>query len=57
MNDIDGPFVAEHIYKRVLRDGVLNLDLVPYALDSAIEELRQKGVDASRWATFVHIGK
>jgi hypothetical protein len=57
MNDIDGPFVAERVYKRVFRDGVLSLDLVPYALDSAIAELRQRGVDASRWATFVHIGK
>jgi hypothetical protein len=57
MNDIDGPFVAERIYKRVFIDGVLNLDLVPYALDSAMGELRQRGVDASRWATFVHIGK
>jgi hypothetical protein len=57
MNDIDGPFVAERIYKRVFHNGVLNLDLVPYALDAAIGELRQRGVDASRWATFVHIGK
>jgi hypothetical protein len=57
MNDIDGPFVAERIYSRVFQDGTLNLDVVPHALDVAIEELRQKGVSASRWATFVHIGK
>jgi hypothetical protein len=56
MNDIDGPFVAERIYQRVFRNGVLSLNLVPYALDSAIAELRQRGVDPSRWATFVHFG-
>jgi hypothetical protein len=56
MNDLDGPFVAERVYKRVFRDGRLDLGAVPYALDAAVRELRETGVHPSRWATYVHIG-
>jgi hypothetical protein len=56
MNDLDGPFIAERIYKDILRDGRLNLEVVPYALDAAIHELRETGVHPSRWATYVHVG-
>jgi hypothetical protein len=56
MNDIDGPFMAERVYRRIFGGGQLDLLAVPYALDDAVRELRQSGVAASRWATYVHIG-
>lgn len=56
MNDIDGPFMAEAIYKRVFRNGGLDLTVLPYALDDAARELRELGAPASRWATYVHFG-
>jgi hypothetical protein len=56
MNDIDGPYVAQKVYKDIFRDGKLDLESVPYALDVAVSELRNSGVPASRWATYVHVG-
>jgi hypothetical protein len=56
MNDMDGPFMAERIYRRVFRDGKLDLGAVPLALDDAVRDLRQLGLPASRWATYVHFG-
>lgn len=56
MDDIDGPFMAERIYQRIFKDGGLDLMAVPYAVDDAVRELRELGVPASRWATYVHIG-
>jgi hypothetical protein len=56
MNDVDGPFMAERIYKRIFLDNRLVLDQVPYALDAALSELRAQGVHPSRWATYVHVG-
>jgi hypothetical protein len=56
MNDLDGPFIAERVYKYIFRDGQLDIDVVPFALDEAVRELRDKGVHPSRWATYVHIG-
>jgi hypothetical protein len=56
MNDVDGPFMAKHIYSRIFKDGHLDMDAVPYALDDAIRQLRESGVSVSRWATYVHFG-
>lgn len=56
MDDIDGPFVAERVYKRIFHGGSLDISLVPHAIDEAIQDLRTSGVSASRWATYVHIG-
>jgi hypothetical protein len=56
MDDIDGPFMAERIYKRMFRNGGLELSVIPYALDDAARELRDLGAPASRWATYVHFG-
>jgi hypothetical protein len=56
MNDLDGPFIAERVYRSIFREGKLDLDAVPYALDAAVRELRESGVHPSRWATYVHIG-
>lgn len=56
MNDIDGPFMAERVYKRLFRSGRLDLSVLPYALDDAARELRELGAPPSRWATYVHFG-
>lgn len=60
MNDNDGPDIARSIYgelfKRVDSNQPLDFDVVPWALDSAIRKLQEKGVHPSRWATYIHIG-
>jgi hypothetical protein len=60
MGDIDGPVVAETVYGQLFRDEqdheMLDLDLVPYALDDAVRKLREAGLPPSRWATYVHLG-
>jgi hypothetical protein len=56
MDDIDGPFIAEGIYKRIFREGKLDMGAVPLSVDDAVRELRESGVPASRWATYVHFG-
>jgi hypothetical protein len=56
MDDVDGPFMAERIYKRIFQDGRLDMAAVPYAVDDAVRELRDSGVPASRWATYIHLG-
>jgi hypothetical protein len=56
MDDVDGPFVAERVYREIFRDGKLDLNAVPYALDAAVRQLRETGAHPSRWATYVHIG-
>jgi hypothetical protein len=56
MNDVDGPFMAERVYRAVFRGGHLDLAAVPFALHDAVRELRESGVPASRWATYVHVG-
>lgn len=56
MVDFDGPFMAEQIYSRIFKDGRLNLDAVPYAVDESVRLLRESGAPASRWATYVHFG-
>jgi hypothetical protein len=56
MNDVDGPLVADLFYKRLFAEDVITLDAIPYALDYAVTELRNKGVSAERWATFIHMG-
>jgi CHAT domain-containing protein len=56
MDDVDGPFIAERVYRAIFRDGKLDLNAVPHALDGAVKELRESGAHPSRWATYVHIG-
>lgn len=53
---MDGPFIAERICSKIFHKGVLDLSAVPFALDQAVQELRETGVPASRWATYVHFG-
>lgn len=58
MGDIDGPVVARRVYEELFaREGeYLDPDSIPYALDDAIKELRDRGIHPSRWATYVHLG-
>ena len=58
MGDIDGPKVAKHVYEALYQKDALTRDpdAIPYALDAAVSELRNKGLHPSRWAPFVHIG-
>ena len=58
MDDIDGPTVAKTVYEELYSTGaeVLDLEAIPYALDLAIKKLRAKGLAASRWAPYVHLG-
>jgi hypothetical protein len=56
MDDLDGPFMAKRIYAQIFKEGQLDLDAVPFAVDDAVRQLRESGVAASRWATYVHYG-
>lgn len=58
MNDADGPVVAKSVYG-ALYDGeseYLDPNVVPYALDEAVQELRKRGYHPSRWAPYIHMG-
>lgn len=56
MWDNDGPDVAGVIYRALLESEILLPDAIPYALDSAVQRLRARGLPPERWATYVHIG-
>lgn len=56
MHDNDGPVIAKVVYEELLGRGTLDLEDIPYALDTAIQTLRASGVSPTRWATFVHMG-
>jgi len=56
MGDIDGPMVAKVVYEELMKEETVNLDTVPYALDAAVQMLRQSGRPPQQWATFVHFG-
>jgi hypothetical protein len=56
MHDEDGPNVTRWFYEALFARDTLDLDDIAYALDLAIAKLREKGVPASRWAAFIHIG-
>jgi hypothetical protein len=56
MEDIDGPQVAKLFYEKLFAEDTITLDVIPYALDYAVSELRKSGVPPRRWATFIHVG-
>lgn len=58
MGDADGPIIAKKVYGELFAgdSAYLDPDIVPYALDAAVQELREKGLHPSRWASFVHVG-
>ena len=58
MDDADGPEIAKVVHKRLFEgDGdFLDANIIPYALDEAVDALRKSGVPAARWATYIHVG-
>ncbi|KAG8919017.1 hypothetical protein FRC02_001987 [Tulasnella sp. 418] len=64
MADIDGPIVAEEVYKFLFRrvgsadgdNGVVDYRDTAEALNRATKVLVRKGVPVDRWINFVHIG-
>ncbi|EIN13329.1 hypothetical protein PUNSTDRAFT_139906 [Punctularia strigosozonata HHB-11173 SS5] len=58
MDDVDGPIVAETVYKHLFASKSEHLDpnVIPYSLDAAIGTLREEGAPPHRWATYVHLG-
>jgi hypothetical protein len=58
MRDSDGPLVVTEIYERLFCSDseFLDSDEIPYAIDDAVQKLRQAGVAPARWAPFIHIG-
>jgi hypothetical protein len=58
MADVDGPMIAESVYKDIFdNDGdYVNPDDVVYALDAAVQRLRRLHPDPSRWAPYIHLG-
>lgn len=58
MGDFDGPIVAKRIYEELFKGNAqyLDPDIIPRALNAAVEELREKGVHPSRWAPYIHLG-
>jgi hypothetical protein len=56
MSDEDGPDMARWFYESLFASETMDLDDVAYALDAAVAKLRERGVPASRWALFTHMG-
>jgi hypothetical protein len=58
MHDQDGPEIARSIYSELFdgKSTLLSMDDVPYALDTAVRKLRERGLPLSRWAPYVHFG-
>ncbi|EIN06321.1 hypothetical protein PUNSTDRAFT_137098 [Punctularia strigosozonata HHB-11173 SS5] len=58
MEDMDGPIIAKVVYETIFggESEMINPDDVAYALDTAVQQLRKKNIDPSRWASFIHLG-
>jgi hypothetical protein len=57
MGDVDGPDMAQWFYEDLLSNEVIDADAVAYALDAAVEKLREKiPLMPQRWAPYIHIG-
>jgi hypothetical protein len=56
MHDEDGPRLARRFYESLFAQEILDLDDIAYALDEAVQHLRNQGVPAQRWALFMHMG-
>jgi hypothetical protein len=56
MGDDEGPELARTVYEILFAAETIDADDVPYALDAAVQKLRERGVPPERWATFVHMG-
>jgi hypothetical protein len=57
MSDIDGPDMARWFYEDLLSNKTIDADAVAYALDSAVQKLREKVPSRpQRWAPYIHMG-
>jgi hypothetical protein len=56
MFDTDGPRMVQWFYETLLESEAMELDDIPYALDSAVQRLRKSGAPPRRWATYMHWG-
>ena len=58
MNDIDGSLVARTVYQRLFEGNsdLLDPEIIPYALDEAVQLLREQNISPGRWATYIHFG-
>jgi hypothetical protein len=58
MEDIDGPLIARYVYRELFESGhgFLNPDDIPYALDMAVQRLKEAHPEPSRWAPYIHLG-
>lgn len=56
MYDDDGPRMAQWFYEALLEKEMIDLNDIPYALDTAVRKLRATGAPAARWATYMHLG-
>lgn len=56
MYDEDGPRMAQWFYETLLQKETIDLSDIPYALDAAVQRLREMGASPYRWATFMHLG-
>lgn len=63
MADYDGPMISESFYKELFRGPDGNPSSRPdlsrstFALDTAVQKLRESGVEFRRWVPFIHLGK
>lgn len=58
MNDCDGPTMVQAIYTELFSLSYQGFDIasIPFALDATVRAMREAGLPAARWATYVHIG-
>lgn len=58
-SDIDdeyGPLIATTVYEAIMKKDHLDLNVIPYALEDAMQALRERGVRPHLWAPYIHIG-
>jgi CHAT domain-containing protein len=56
MGDEDGPLLAEWFYEELMSNETIHADDIAYALDGAVQKLREKEPSPKRWAQFIHLG-
>jgi hypothetical protein len=56
MDDADGPELAQWFYEELMSNESIDADAVAYALDIAVQKLREKALSPDRWAQFIHMG-
>jgi hypothetical protein len=56
MGDEEGLILARVVYSELLKSETIDLNDVPYVLDTAVQMLRSRKTKPYGWAPFVHIG-